>query len=304
MTEGTSNVAKDGAQVDRDPWAEQLPLLMSLLDGLARRAVDDTNATSLGFLVHLRDIEDRVIAANRDTAAVLDKLRNISSDLEDYGRARAPLDGAVDQARTFLWQLGDRLRGSHEVMRSIRSRANRLQAELAAGGEDSAVPKAGLRPLVDGILADLHLGGLDRPDHVEAGLAGQDRLLDEVSATLENLFDDYAGMIRMKIDRTRAKQQSGAELEHAIREALASAQAGDIIRQQIELIADIILELRSVAENAGGPEAVAGMLSGLLAEISSRYVMQSQHEVHRGITGTRSPGGPEPGEDPPRFELF
>ncbi len=108
----------------------------------------------------------------------------------------------------------------------------------------------------------------------------------------------------MKIDRMRAAQRSGTELEHAIREALASAQTGDIIRQQIEVIAGIVLKLRAVAETGSAEEEIAAMLSGLIGEIPSSYVMRSQHEVHLAVTGRPARSGPDPDEDLPRFELF
>lgn len=301
----------NGRKDNQSPWQEHLPLLLTLLDALAKHAVDDTNAAGLGFLAHLQDIETRVIDANSKTDVSLGKLRDVSNDLKEYDRGREPLEKALREARAFTRSLGDRIQASREVMRAAHAKASLLRAELVAAGSGNAATKiAGsaladrLLPLVEEVLSDLDTGRDDLPEHSRAGLHEQDRLLEEVSVTIENLIDDYAAMIRMKIDRMRIAQRTGAELEYAIREALAATQAGDIIRQQIELIAGMILKLRVVAEAGRSEDLIASMLSDLISDIPSCYVMRSQHDVHLAVTGRRSPSGPDPDEELPRFELF
>ncbi|MGB0659072.1 MAG: hypothetical protein ACPGNV_02750 [Mangrovicoccus sp.] len=308
-------MAIDGMHSDPPPWAAQLPALLTLLDALAKHAVEDTNAASLRFLQHLLEIENRVIAANQDTAAFLTRLETAYKEVEGYDKGRQSLDQELRQAYDLNHRLSGQVQACHRAMHSISATATRLEEELATLGyqsqdadHDGDKASARLLPLVLELRSTLQESSPNFQDIGKAGilekLAEQDHLLDDVSRTWENLIDDYAALLRLKFDRNLAAQKAGAELEDAIRGALASAQTGDIIRQQIELVSAVILKMRDIFDgDASGPD-MAAQMSEILADMSSSYVMSSQYEVHLEAIGPPASLQPAPTEDLPRFELF
>ncbi len=342
-------MGRAGTFDENSPWTEHLPALLTLLDGLAKHAVEDTNSASLGFLGHLSDIESRVAAANRDTEAFLARLGDIDKLREKHDEDRRALDAALNEARAFGHTVAAQISESRQALQSISGSVRQMQDELVSIGriskqigilsinasiESARAGDAGrgfaiiaqnirelsgdtqaitdrLRPLVELVHSELKTHGIegghdaegDRSAEVSDKLSEQDDLLRDVGDKLGKMAGEYADLIQVKLDRNRASLQSGAQLEDAIRAALASAQTGDIIRQQIELIATVILQLRDLARSGGDPQEIAGRLAELMGNISGSFVMKTQHDVQRLAEGTPAPR-PDPEEDLPRFELF
>ena len=346
---GRDTLGRAGTFDETSPWTEHLPALLSLLDGLARHAVEDTNSASLGFLGHLSDIESRVAAANRETEAFLARLGDIDRLREQHVEDRRALDTALSEARAFGHTIAAQISESRQALQSISGSVRQMQDELVSIGriskqigilsinasiESARAGDAGrgfaiiaqniralsgdtqaitdrLRPLVEHVHSELRTHGIeggrdsaaDRSAEISTKLAEQDALLGELGEKLAKMAGEYATLIQVKFDRNRASRKSGAELEDAIRAALASAQTGDIIRQQIELIAGVILQLRDVARKGGQPEEISAKLAALMSNISGSFVMKTQHDVKRLASGQPSPR-PDPEDDLPRFELF
>jgi len=137
------------------PWAGQLPALLTLLDGLARHAVEDTNSVSLGCLGHLGDIESRVAAADRDTEAYLDRPGDIDKLRGKHDEDRRALDAALGETRTHA---GDRDHGFAIIARNIRK----------PSGDTQAITNRP-RPLVHQVHSELGPHGIEGGSNVGGG---------------------------------------------------------------------------------------------------------------------------------------
>ncbi|SOC21039.1 methyl-accepting chemotaxis protein [Rhodobacter maris] len=330
-----------------NPWASHLPALLDLLDGLARNAVNDTNATSLGFLNHLRQIEDRVLAANQGTAAFLERLGDIDKLAAGQEQERQMLDRALHEAIDFGARVRADILASHHALRSISGAIEQMNGELVRIGriskeigilsvnasiESARAGDAGLgfsviaqsirglandtqsiterlRPLVHKMHSEVQANGFEAGrsaldasgSKLADQLTDQGALLSEVAQKMAGMSTSYADLIDVKRQRNAASRKAGEQLEDEIRSALASAQTGDIIRQQIELIIDVIGQMRAIAQTAPDNTTVDVQLGALMESIANSYVMKIQHDVHQGVTGMAAA---QPSEDLPRFELF
>ncbi|MBT9382853.1 hypothetical protein KM176_03175 [Pseudooceanicola sp. CBS1P-1] len=127
-------------------------------------------------------------------------------------------------------------------------------------------------------------------------LADQVTLLESMRVKLRQLATDYAALIENNRADVEHSQQAGQDVEQAIRAAMATAQYGDIIRQQIETIIGCLKTLRAVSERGAPLAETEPELERLLGGLSGGYVMDSQRRAHAG-------GGPGTPEEP-QVELF
>lgn len=336
-----------------DPWSRHLPDLITLLDGLARNVIDETNATNIGFLGYLREIEGRVLEGNRATDSFMARLGDVNRMAAGHEEERKGLDRALQDAIAFGSVVRDEIVASREALRSIARSIGQMQDELVKIGriskeigllsvnasiESARAGDAGrgfqvisqsirtlandthaitkrLNPLVEQVHNEVSQTGFDGASTAGDGtttdladkLTDQGALLDDVARKLAVLSSDYAALIEVQRERSVGSRDTGARLEETILGAMASAQTGDIIRQQIELIVAVLGEIRDVAAQGWDDESVDAGLARIRETIAGSYVMKIQHDIHRATTaGTGGSDGPPRSQDDdlPSFEMF
>lgn len=288
-------------------WADHLPRLLDLLNGLAQHAVDDTNAASIAFLSQLKGLEDRVASDNISSREALDRMREIDQIAKAQEAERAGLSEALRDAIHVAALVQTEVIASRATFANMEATLAQVTSALEGHEVDSPL-KARLTPQVAKLEAELaaiktHLrsAGLpEDPNGMQDRLAAQGALLREMDAKLAKLAKDYSGLIAMKRAQRQQVLESGQLLETAIRGALASAQTGDIIRQQIETVMLVLQQLREVAANSVVLPDIGQELRVILDGLSKRYVMRSQHLIHHEVMGD----GIVMSDEEPRMELF
>lgn len=288
-------------------WADHLPRLLDLLNGLAQHAVDDTNAASIAFLSQLKGLEDRVASDNISSREALDRMREIDQIAKAQEAERTGLSEALRDAIHVAALVQTEVIASRATFANMEATLAQVTSALAGHEADSPL-KARLSPQVAKLEAELaaiktHLrstGLPEDPHGMQDRLAAQGTLLREMDAKLAKLAKDYSGLIAMKREQRQQVLESGQLLETAIRGALASAQTGDIIRQQIETVMLVLQQLREVAANSVVLPDIGQELRVILDGLSKRYVMRSQHLIHHEVMGD----GIVMSDEEPRMELF
>lgn len=289
-------------------WADHLPRLLDLLNGLAQHAVDDTNAASIAFLSQLKGLEDRVASDNMSSREALDRMREIDQIAKAQEAERTGLSEALRDAIHMAALVQTEVIASREAFSKMENTLTQVAADLDNADPATATLKDRVAPQVAQMQADLaaiqsHVQstGLPQdPDGMQDRLAAQGALLREMDEKLSRLAKDYSDLIAMKRAQRQQVLESGQLLETAIRGALASAQTGDIIRQQIETVMLVLQQLREVAANSLVLPDIKQELMLILDGLSKRYVMRSQHLIHHEVMGD----GIVMSDEEPRMELF
>lgn len=115
-----------------DPWALYLPKLLDVLDGLAKRAVEDTNAASMSFLEHLQAIEQRVKAENREIESALKEIGDVNQLAEKQEEERELLDEAITDAIEFGSVVRREVLASRQAISSIAPSVAEMRSELSS----------------------------------------------------------------------------------------------------------------------------------------------------------------------------
>lgn len=330
---------------DQTAWARLLPEILSILEGLGRNAVEDTNAASIAFLESLEKIEVMIVAANKSREASLNELSDMDRLSAQHEGDRVVLSKSISDAISFGSVVQGEIIASREALAAIGTSIGKMRGELVlveriakeikilavnATIESARAGDAGrgfaviagsvrelaikteeitqrLSPLVNsahdelsGHFHDTAQGEMENSRDVVEQLSDQGTLLSDVGDKLDALAQDYVGLIEARRERIKSHQNSGQEMESTIRAALASAQSGDVIRQQIETIVQAQAKLREIASSITDDPAVADALGDLLANLSSGYVMKSQHMADAKARGTAAGSS----DDGPLLEFF
>ncbi len=119
--------------------------------------------------------------------------------------------------------------------------------------------------------------------------------LEEFATHLSQLGDSYAGITRFQGQMIATIRHSSEDLASMFMDAIASVQFQDVTRQQLELTSQALERLdehaKAIAERlrqVDNADFTYQPLSQHLDDLYSKYVMNSQREVHQQATGGSS----------------
>lgn len=261
-----------------------------------RRGLDQALRDAIEFGAVVRE---EIVASRQALHSIAGAIGQMQAELVKVGRISKEIGLLSVNASIESARAGDAGRGFSVIAQSIRGLANDTQAITQR-----------LNPLVEQVYtevrdqelqsADAAMG--DSSEDLTSKLTRQGTLLDDVAVKLATLSSDYAELIEVKRQRNRVARETGVKLEETIRAALASAQTGDIIRQQIELIIDVMGKVRTLAGAGCDSATINAALAQIHSDIAGSYVMKIQHDIHHASGGHAT--APTSDDDLPSFEMF
>lgn len=220
------------------------------------------------------------IAAVGDSIGQMDKELNTVSEIAEKINILA-INASIEAARA-----GDLGAGFQVIAQNIRTLAN-----------DTHGITSRLGPLIRKSTETISNFGAETGETEDASngqsadvlrrIDEQADLLGQTEQMLENLSREYAALIEQRRTDLSAAINAGSEVESTIRSALAAAQQGDIIRQQIEGVIDGISAVHDIARDSDTAPAQAERLREVLDKLVNQYVMDSQRAVTQEVLRKR-----------------
>jgi methyl-accepting chemotaxis protein len=306
-----------------------------------RQVIDDTERAAYQITERLNNIDGLVSQLDQFVAASSDESERLAADsgnrisgnqkligtLREYIRNRIE-EGRKDQERVaMVVREANSLGSLVQLIRNISNQTNLLALNAAieaaragdAGRGFSVVAdevrklSAETATVVDQIkrgIADV-AGSIEsqfKDKLSESNLEQERQILDTFATQLDHLGSSYSELVAIQGDVMRTIASNSTELARMFMDAIASVQFQDVTRQQIESVAEALVQLdkhaQLLSERLSRYEDSSFSFEPLarhLQRLYDGYVMNSQRDLHRNALGLTAAPAQNAG---PKIELF
>ena len=120
----------------------------------------------------------------------------------------------------------------------------------------------------------------DKKEQIFENLDKQSEIMRNVQATVSAVTWNFAELVELNEEQQGERKAMSENIETSIRNAMSSAQLGDVIRQQAETIDHMLQEMSTFIRDRDITSDIRADVDNLIAEVSQRYVMYSQRRIH------------------------
>ena len=101
-----------------------------------------------------------------------------------------------------------------------------------------------------------------------------------VQSTVSGVTWNFAELVELNEEQQSERKAMSKKIEGSIRNAISSAQLGDVIRQQAETIDQMLQEMSTFIRDRDISSDIRNDVDNLIAQLSQKYVMYSQRRIH------------------------
>ena len=113
-----------------------------------------------------------------------------------------------------------------------------------------------------------------------ANLDKQNEIMRNVQSTVSGVTWNFAELVELNEEQQSERKAMSKKIEGSIRNAISSAQLGDVIRQQAETIDQMLQEMSTFIRDRDISSDIRNDVDNLISQLSQKYVMYSQRRIH------------------------